>query len=137
MKVAVIGGGISGLVAVYYVIKILNEKVDIYTSDLGGEYLKGGLKYIHHTSYTQMLMHDLGIKYRIKKVNGAVCYKDEIYLHPEVFWHGKDIGKEMQMLHWKKTRGYSGIDDSCMNDPWKYNSTKRTETSHSQFVVGL
>lgn len=126
MKIAVVGGGISGLIASFYVNEILGVGVDIYSKDIGGEYLSGGLKYLHYTPYSKMLVHDLNIPYKLKKVIGAVYWRGQMYLHPEVFWHSKSIGKSIQEWYWKATRGTeSDIDKTCMNDPWKYKNEIR------------
>jgi hypothetical protein len=124
-KVIVLGGGISGLSAALF---FLNRgcKVELYTENLGGDYTKGGLKYIYKSVSTEKFLNEIGIEYIIKRINGAIYYHNQFWPYPEFMhmyekpWHElAENGMDIQQRFWQKTRGYKQpIDRRCMNDPW-------------------
>lgn len=131
-QVSVIGGGVSGMSAAIAFAEA-GYKVDIYTTDFGGDYLKGGLKYLHYTNDTlHWIKNVLKMRYSIHRVNGAIFWENEIHAHPEWFWHlaGQDIDPRpyiVQEMYWKKTRGNNIFQKTCMNEPWKYRTELKIE----------
>ncbi len=135
MKVAIIGGGISGMSAALFIkdfaenFSIKNDNdISLYADKLGGEFSSGGLKYIHNTDDTRYFIGNvLELDYEIKKVNGAVYYKGKLKSFPEYLYYnslknGNTFGdSDIQNKYWNKTRGTeSDFDDRCMNEPWRF-----------------
>lgn len=122
MKIAIIGAGVSGLAAATYLIRN-NIDVDIYSKDLGGEYLSGGLKYIHSTdSVNRFFDKILKLNYSIEKVVGSILLGSDVELYPEFFHKNPLDGFHIQKSYWIKTRGTEdGFNVNCMNEPWMSN----------------
>lgn len=127
MKIAILGNGVSGLsAAVVLSNNPYIKKIDIISDSInspGGEYIKGGLKYIYDTPDTENFLEQLNLYYEKKKINGALLYEDNIHFYPECmykFSKSKSLG--IQQKYWDKTRGASAannnIDYRCMNSPW-------------------
>src|SRR5262245_12450778 len=121
-NIAILGGGISG-VSTAIILANKGLSVDLYSDNLGGEYLSGGLKYIHDTTYTRLFIESIiGQDYSIRPVNGAIHRENSIFQYPYFFWFvGRLNAEPIQKRYWIKTRGESELfDPKCMNDPWKY-----------------
>jgi hypothetical protein len=132
MKVSVLGGGISGMAAAFLFMR-KGHDVTIHSKTLGGEFTKGGLKYIHYTSVVDDFLTALDIDFQVKKVIGALHLSGEIYSYPEHFYYlGYTDSVEIQWDFYKKTREQTPNDTmkviSCMNDPWKYREHLKVET---------
>ncbi len=123
-KIAVIGFGVTGISAVKYLLSlgIKINQIDVFSKDVGGEYNKGGLKYILHTFNTEKFFDDvIKMDYVIERVNGAVFVGGFVHPFPEFFWYEREIGDEIQKRYWLKTRkSLDGFDTGCMNEPWNY-----------------
>ena len=74
-------------------------------------------------------MNLIGIdNFSIKKVNGAVLYKDELLSFPSFMYYNREEGDKLQRLYWIKTRGEkTNFDNRCMNEPWNFNNHLRIE----------
>lgn len=108
-----------------------DRNITIYSKDLGGEYLSGGLKFLHATPVMrEFVMEIMNMPAHVEKVNGAIAWERELHQHPEFFWNVPDLGRSIQRHYWKKTRGLmprqpwilskSTFENVCMNDPWRY-----------------
>lgn len=141
-KIAVIGGGVSGMVITVCLKNMLEDSVDIdlVSNDIGGEYANGGLKYIHFTGYVKsFFVHDLDItEYKTSKIIGAINIDKSIYCYPDYLWKLNYLGQYsdavgIQKQYWDKTRQVkhshydSLFDKKCMNDPWNFNSDLKIE----------
>lgn len=127
--IAILGGGIAGMsAAILLVDKVEGCDITIYSKDLGGEYLSGGLKYLHATpAMLDFVMNRMRMGVHLEKVNGAVYWDGEIWQHPEWFWYlaseaaTEHHADEIQRQYALKTRGADAIfKHTCMNDPWTY-----------------
>jgi len=131
-SIAIVGGGIAGLTAGFY----LSEKdITIFSDKLGGEYLKGGFKYLHHTHYVEVLVNGLGITYDIEKVDGAILHNRKTFHHPDIFWTNTRLAHDLQMKHWSKTRGDKKFDNRCMDDPTNQNYPRGKIECHTGKVI--
>lgn len=122
MDIAIIGGGITGLASAFLLSKS-GHNVVIYSDKLGGDYLKGGLKYIHYTEHVKNLLDMLGIDYGIRKINGAVLTNNaDVKGFPEYLYYSNNnlYTSFLQHSYWVKTRGEKDFDSRCMNEPWNY-----------------
>lgn len=126
--IAILGGGVAGMSAAIILAK-QGHKVKIFSKDLGGEYLSGGLKYLHATPLMIDFVFDvMGLPIHIEKVNGAILWQYKIYQHPEWLWWLSGGGglqprpDVVQQQYWLKTRGdnLSKFESTCMNEPWVY-----------------
>ena len=123
-KIAVIGFGITGISAVKYLLSlgIKTSQIDVFSKDIGGDYNKGGLKYILHTPDTEKFFDEIiEMEYLVNRINGAVYIKGQAHPFPEYFWYERELGDTIQKQYWIKTRkSTDGFDTSCMNEPWHY-----------------
>lgn len=123
-KIAVVGFGITGISAVNYLLSlgIKPNEIDVFSKDIGGDYNKGGLKYILHTSDTERFFDEIiKMEYSINRINGAVYIDGQVHPFPEYFWYERELGDVIQKQYWIKTRKtIDGFDTSCMNEPWNY-----------------
>jgi hypothetical protein len=144
----VLGGGIVGMTAAI-ILASRGHHVTLYSKDLGGEYLSGGLKYIHSDfavgSFIDHIMLKYGMGERIdtKEIRGMVCYldNDDIYKmdkFPELFHDDSELGKALQDRYWLKTRGSGDVDRKCMNDPWNRTEPEmKIDVNLNQFMFNL
>jgi len=85
-NIAVIGGGISGMASILLLKeRYKKSEINLFTDKVGGEYLNGGLKYIHMTDYVLKFLNDFfpNNSFRVSPVSGALFYNGKIYKHPE------------------------------------------------------
>jgi 2-polyprenyl-6-methoxyphenol hydroxylase-like FAD-dependent oxidoreductase len=120
-KIVIIGGGVSGLVASYVFrqhpgldVMVLEEK------SVGGEFLAGGLKYIHHTEEMVELFDALDLVHSNFIVNGGILLQDVVRPYPKCFSEmDKERVAQIQADHWRKTRRSEPGPEArkSMNDP--------------------
>jgi hypothetical protein len=122
MKRAIIaGGGVSGLICAY----VFSKHKDVETKVLeprtiGGEFLAGGLKYIHRTDMMEWLFRKLGVMYSHYTINGGIMLRGDVLPYPKCFQEFNKIdAARIQADHYRKTRrmepGTHG--NQAMNDP--------------------
>lgn len=125
-KITIIGAGVAGMTAYIYLTYKGFRNVRLVGTNLGGEFLSGGFKYLPLTIHTYQFMQEaMGVEFGVRKINGAVCwpymYGREIAIvreYPLTFLKNQRDGIELQIEYWNKTRGDSPVDPQCMNDPW-------------------
>jgi len=126
-KAIIIGGGISGLVCAN-VFSRYNVDVTVYEPfEVGGEFLAGGLKYIHHTNMVENFFDGLGITWGDYRVKGGILLRGEVRKYPSFL---KDLDKtdavRVRNDHYRKTRRMEpgNFGSQAMNDPASAKSTK-------------
>ncbi len=120
-RVVIVGGGVSGLVASYVFSQA--EGVDCRVLEpnvVGGEFLAGGLKYIHRTADVEVMFNDLDVIWSDFTVRGGILLRGKVLRYPNCF-SGMDPeqAKRIQADHYRKTRRAEGGAHSrtAMNDP--------------------
>jgi len=134
-RVVIVGGGVSGLIASYVFSGIPGVETRVFEEKTtGGEFLAGGLKYIHHTEAMVDMFDELGLCHSNFMVNGGILLSDVVQPYPKCF---QDMEPEraarIQDDHWRKTRRSEPGSDSkkAMNDPA---STKPRQALRCDFV---
>jgi len=121
MKVAIVGGGMSGLVAAYVFQQYRDISVTIYEPGRPGvAFLAGGLKYIHRTDETVQMLHDHSVVFTNYTVRGGILLHGTVEQYPGCFSGMQpERSKRIQEDHWRKTRHTEPGDFSLrsMNDP--------------------
>jgi len=120
-RVVLIGGGMSGLIASYVFRRLQAEVLVIESGALGGEFLAGGLKYIHHTIGMINLFDELGVVYSDYAISGGIMLRGGVHPYPK-YLHSLP-GSEAARIradHYRKTRRTEADAESAataMNDP--------------------
>jgi hypothetical protein len=127
-RVIIVGGGMSGLVANY----VFNqyEGVDVKVlelGDVGGDFLRGGLKYIHRSEEMTAMMGDLKMVYSNFTIRGAIMLRDEVRPYPKVL-EEMDAASALRVRydHYRKTRRQEPgeFGEKAMNDPESVSSRR-------------
>lgn len=121
-RVVIVGGGVSGLVA-SYVFKKRAPSVEVIVLEprsAGGEFLAGGLKYIHRSDNMVKMFEELDLAHSHYTVQGGILLRGEVESYPKCFTTlPKDEAVRVQADHYRKTRRTEGGRDlrKAMNDP--------------------
>jgi hypothetical protein len=119
-EVFIIGGGISGLMCAN-VLSEYNVNITVYEpNEAGGEFLTGGLRYIHQTKNMESFLDKNNIAWGDYKINGGILLRNKVYPYPKFLKSlDKSDALRIQNDHYRKTRkiepGNFGL--SAMNDP--------------------
>lgn len=140
-EILVIGGGISGLLASYVLKRRAGCRVRVLEPGrLGGDFLAGGLRYLHSTPKMGALLDDLGVERTEYCVRGGILLKGVVHPYPA---HLKTLDKasasRIQEDHYKKTRRLEpdgGLSRS-MNDPEAAGPRSALEVDLADFVRKL
>jgi len=118
--VLVVGGGVAGLVS-SCIFSSFGAHVKMFEcGKLGGEFLAGGLKYIHRTDNMTGLFIDLGLVFSNYSVKGGILNRGVVERYPELFQRmDKYKVAQIQMDHFRKTRMMEPGSHykTAMNDP--------------------
>lgn len=127
MRIVILGGGISGLIAARAIIETgragkphQNEVIIVESSKvLGGTFTNGGLKYLAATDDMKDLLGRMGVAFSCESVLGAVWSDGTAHPHPRWMMSIGTVDRlQVQLAHWLKTRGsLEGFRADCMNDP--------------------
>lgn len=117
--ITILGGGIAGMLAAYAFTEY-EPRLYESTLQLGGNFLAGGLKYLHDTPAMRKLLADLGVSFEPRRPEGRIHHFGELRYHPD-YMASLDAGtrRGIQVAHWRKTR-QTEPDESVtrsMNDP--------------------
>ena len=140
-KVVIVGGGVSGLVCAYAFRKYKDIEITILEpATLGGEFLTGGLKYIHRTDSMVSMFTDLGLVFSNYAVRGGIMLRGDVHKYPDVF-SGMPQGESerIQADHYRKTRRTEPGDYArkAMNDPASTKPRKALRTDFADMVKAL
>lgn len=121
MHVAIVGGGVSGLLAAYVCQQYRNVSVTVYEpGPPAHEFLAGGLKYLHRTDDTVQLLNDHNRVFTNYAVRGGILLHGKVESYPLCFGAmERDRARRVQDDHWRKTRRTEPGEHSgrSMNDP--------------------
>lgn len=141
VQLAIVGGGISGLVASYVAAEHGIKSVVLEPNALGGDFLKGGLKYIHRTDRIIEVFDDLDITWSDYAVRGGILLRGAVHPYPRCFRDmAKDEAERIQTDHFRKTRrsepGKFG--SKSMNDPAAARASSRAvRCDFNQLIAAL
>jgi hypothetical protein len=105
-RVVVLGGGLSGLIGAYVAAECGHDPVIVEMQPvLGGDFLAGGLRYIHRTPRMSALLDDLDVPYDEHPVAGGVLLRGKVEQFP-AFLHSLPAvdAARIQRDHYVKTR---------------------------------
>jgi flavin-dependent dehydrogenase len=140
-KIVVIGGGVSGLIASYVLSRRPDVEVVIYEeTKIGGEFLAGGLKYIHYTEPMRQLMAELDLLHSNYNINGGIHLNECVLPYPNCFaLMTRERVERIQSDHWRKTRRAEPGPDAkkAMNDPMSAKPRQALRCDFYDFVKAL
>jgi hypothetical protein len=125
MKIAVLGGGISGLVSAHSLKDIAD--VTVVSPELGGTWASGGLKVLKWHPWLEHLMLQLGVPFFLCQIEGAVWWK-------KMLLPLSQVDETIQRAHYKRSRGtMEGFSLKCMNE--KAGAERTIDFDYNRFVA--
>lgn len=140
-QLVIAGGGVSGLVFNYAMMARDGVQTTVLEpGKLGGEFLSGGLKYIHETEGMATMLTELDVPYSTYTVQGGILLKEKVEPFPTCFAKmEKDQADRIQADHFRKTRhvepGDFGV--KAMNDPASVKPRKALKCDFKAMVQAL
>lgn len=127
-RIVIVGGGVSGLIASWAFKQCKDVQVQILEANKpGGDFLAGGLKYLHRTESMVEMFSDLGIVYTNYNVQGGILLHGAVEPYPGVL-KGLDHERALRIQHdhYRKTRHTEpdAFAARSMNDP-EYSGPKK------------
>lgn len=150
MRVVILGGGISGLLAAW----VFREHKPIVLEAgraLGGSFNSGGLKYIRHTEAFRRLLVELEVEATVYRPRGGLLLAGGFTMGGE-YIRGtqlvdhvpymsalpEETRLELQRRHWERTRGtLAGFKATCMNDPTGEGDAEALHFNYTALVAGI
>jgi choline dehydrogenase-like flavoprotein len=128
-RVVIVGGGVSGLVASWAFAQRGQRSVILEPGTVGGEFLSGGLKYIHASEGMVELFDGLDLPHSDYKIIGGILLRDRVKPYPKCF-KGMEPQEAARIRadHYRKTRRAQpgdGFAAAAMNDPAAVESKHR------------
>ncbi len=140
-NVLVIGGGLSGLLAAYVLRRRVSSLAIVEaTKTLGGDFLAGGLRYVHHTRNMEALLKRLKLPYSSYAVRGGLLLEGAVRPYPRCFEEmSPDRADRIRRDHYRKTRGLEpgGELAKAMNDPANNKPRRALKCCLRDLVSGL
>lgn len=138
MRVVILGGGISGLLAAHVLRKHKPTLLEAQPK-LGGNYTAGGLKYIRRTARFEALLGELDIHRTLYQPKGVLYFDGQLHPHPSWLMEQPGWGRRaIQSAHWVKTRGLeTSVSDTCMNDPAGEGADVAMRCDHALLLLNL
>lgn len=138
-KVAIIGGGVSGLIA-SWVFHQCGAQVRLFEpGKKGAGFFSGGLKYFVRTDEMVRLVNDLGLAFSVQVVRGGILLHGQVEQFPACFRTMEESrAQRIRDDHYRKTRGLEpGIHAvKSMNDPFS-TARKALSCDLAEFVRRL
>ena len=119
-----------------------SSKVEIRVlepDELGGEFLRGGLKYLRHSPAVESLLGLLGLEYEVRDVRGGILLDPVVYSFPEHLSTLKlEDAVRIQGDHFRKTRGVDLLGKhTSMNDPFAKEKERKVVCDVHKFCYKL
>lgn len=122
MRVVIIGAGVAGLIANYVAKQHKHTSpIVLEPGRVGGEWLSGGLRYLHASDEMKSMIIDIGGVFTQYTVMGGIHLRGKVEAYPDVLrGMPTEAAKRIQQDHYRKTRqtepdpSFSG---KSMNDP--------------------
>jgi hypothetical protein len=108
--------------------------------ELGGDFLKGGLKYIHRTDEMVALMGDLKLVFSNYSIRGGILLKGDVQPYPKALEEmPRDQARRIQFDHYRKTRRQepTAFAERSMNDPENVAAKRAIRCDFGAFIQGL
>lgn len=120
-RMVIVGGGISGLIASWVFTQVRGlDVIVLEPGKPGGDFMAGGLKYMHKTDEMEEMLRDLGVTYADYSVQGGILLHGAVEPYPGVF-KGMDKSRALRIQHdhYRKTRKTEPDNFAArsMNDP--------------------
>lgn len=104
-RVVIVGGGISGLMASWVMRRHANVVLIEEANHLGGQFLTGGLRFLHLTDAIKRLVKSLDLPYSTYSPRGGLLLRGKVLSFPKCFYGMKlEERKRIQCDHWIKSR---------------------------------
>lgn len=120
-RVVIVGGGASGLICSYVFSHYRDvETVVIEPGKPGGEFLAGGLRYVHRTDEMVGMLTDLNVVFTTYTVQGGILLHGKVEPYPRCLRSlSKERAARIQQDHYRKTRRTEPgqFASKAMNDP--------------------
>jgi hypothetical protein len=140
-RVIVAGGGVSGLIFNHVARKYRDVDVKILEpGTVGGEFLSGGLKYIHRTDEMTSMFNELDLPYSNYIVQGGILLRGAVRPYPMCLQDmPKELSERIQADHYRKTRRVEpgGEARKAMNDPASTKPRKALRCDFNDMVKTL
>ncbi len=140
-RLVIVGGGISGLIASWVFTQCRGlDVIVLEPGKPGGDFLNGGLKYVHKTDEMEEMLRDLGLTYANYSVQGGIYLKGQVEPYPAVFRSmTKEQALRVQHDHYRKTRKVEpdSFASRSMNDPESMGPKKALRCDLSRMVAEL
>ncbi len=140
-RMVIVGGGISGLIASWVFTQVPGLDVIVMEpGKVGGDFMSGGLKYIHKTGEMEEMLRDLGVPYTNYSVQGGILLHGAVEPYPGVFrGMEKDRAMRIQHDHYRKTRKVEpdAFASRSMNDPESAGPRKALRTDMGKMLKEL
>lgn len=120
-EVIIIGGGITGLICANVFSKYNKMNVTVYEpGEPGGQFLTGGLRYIHHTPAMENFFDENDIMWGSYKIKGGILLRGQVRQYPKFLRSLDKVDAiRIQNDHYRKTRKMESgsFGSQAMNDP--------------------
>ena len=124
----IVGGGTSGLIANYVFRRKGFAPVVLEPGELGGEFLTGGLRYIHRTDAMVRMVEEFELPMSEYNVKGGIMLRGSVHPYPK---HLSTLPPEqssrIRIDHFRKTRRMEPgkFGERSMNDPATKSTRRR------------
>jgi len=138
-RIIIVGGGVSGLLASYVLCSYGQTPVILEPQKVGGDFLLGGLKYIHRTDRMAELFDAIELPWSEYKVRGGILLRGQVQPYPKCL-HGM-VATEANRIradHFRKTRHVEPGGDfaaKAMNDPAAAKGPRRAMRTDFQYMI--
>jgi len=144
VKVVILGGGISGLIAHHAFQQHRGtapaEMVIVEPGRLGGEFISGGLKYIHRTDGMVRMVSRMGLPFSSYRLNGGILLRGSVLPYPQALNKmPSEEAARVQRDHYSKTRRTQpgAFTKKAMNDPTSSKARHAIRTDFESLVDQL
>lgn len=127
-RIIIAGGGVSGLVAAWAFQEYGKSVVVLEPGVPGGDFTKGGLKYIHKTKAITDMFDSLGLVWSDYTVRGGILLRGSVHKYPQCMdGMSEQESSRIQADHYVKTRRAEPDDFGArsMNDPAARKNARR------------
>jgi hypothetical protein len=144
LNIVIVGGGISGLIAAHtFKQHDYRHRCNICVLEhnkIGGEFIAGGLKYIHRTDAMIRLFNKMHIPYSNYTVRGGIMLRGQVLPYPRCFeGMAAEERTRIRQDHYVKTRKTASgpWSERSMNDPASVKPRKALRCDFKELIQKL